>query len=202
MLKASIIIPYVRPHLIDGLIEGIKRWSGLEADDYEIIAREDKKRVGCPPMVADLTRQCRSDNVMFLGDDTMPEKDFLKTALDYMQTFPDAWGVVGLNDGLRDDIATHWLAHKKMLPYLGGTFFHPGYFHCFCDNELTDIATSMGRYIFGKNARIRHNHPFVGKAEMDVHYERVYAKAIFDRDQELYIRRRRRFNEKKDFIHQ
>ena len=46
----------------------------------------------------------------------------------------------------------------SMLRFLGGEFFHTGYRHCWCDNELCLRASELGRYIFCEKAYIYHDH--------------------------------------------
>ena len=143
-------------------------------------------------MVAKLTKMARSENILFLGDDTIPQPGFIHAALDAMATLPDGWGLVGLNDGIHNGaLATHWLASKKLLDHLpGGEFFHTGYSHCFCDRELTDIARELGRYVYAPGAKIIHDHPHVTGEAYDDGYKKAYAKDAFEHDQRLYRTRK------------
>lgn len=157
----------------------------------EILAEQDADHIGCPRMVAKLTAMAQGEMVMFLGDDTIPQPGFLREALAAMEALPDGWGLVALNDGIHNGrLATHWLAHKKLLEHTGGEFFHTGYSHCFCDRELTDIAQSLGRYVYAEKAVIVHDHPHRTREEYDEHYKRAYAKEVFEADKRLYLRRK------------
>ena len=101
--------------------------------------------------------------------------------------------MVGLNteDPRGSNPLAHWMAHKKMLDYIpGGAFFPTDYKHCFCDNELKDIAEEMGRWVFAENAKIKHNHPVNESAEWDEYYEKAYADGAWDHDQKTYYRRK------------
>lgn len=190
--KVSIIIPVVRPEGADKCRDAIYKNAGIPMGQYELIRLKDTKRIGCPQMVKRLTKMAQHDLVMFLGDDTVPQPGFLKAALEEMAELPDGWGVVGLNTNGDKNTANplaHWLAHKKMLDILpGGDFFATEYKHCWCDNELADIAMEHGRWRFAKDSIVKHEHPLFGTADEDDHYNRVYADDVkeFDRKRFLY----------------
>ena len=196
MEQISIIIPVIREESARRCIEAIKKNAGIPSEDYEIIAKSDTSGIGCPKMVKALTKIANYDLVMFLGDDTIPEKDFLKHAIEAMETLPDGWGVVGLNT---QDIRStdgnplaHWMAHKKMLKHIeGGNFFSTDYAHCWCDNELKDIADEMGRWVYAKDSLITHNHPVNGTAENDKGYKKAYSKENENHDVKTYYKRKR-----------
>ena len=97
MEQVSIVIPIIRPESAQRCVEAIKKNAGLPIGQYEIVSGLDTHRVGCPEMVKKLVAKTKNDLVMFLGDDTEPKKDFLKNALEAMESLPDGWGVVGLN---------------------------------------------------------------------------------------------------------
>jgi len=158
-MLVSIIIPVIRPDKAKRCIAAIEANAGIPRPKFEIIAEEDTERIGCPKMVAKLVAKAKGDMVCFLGDDTIPQPGFLNEALNAMAAFLDGWGLVGFNDN--PDAArscTHWLAHTKLLPHLDGEFFHTGYKHCFCDNELKTRAQALGRYIYAYNAILKHDH--------------------------------------------
>jgi hypothetical protein len=191
--KVSVIIPVVRPEKAQRCIEAIRaeesRMGG--SVEVEIVSHGDPARIGCPRMVAMLTNLSRFDLVMFLGDDTIPQPGFLQAALEAMAGLPDGWGLVGLNDGRNDGnkLMTHWMGHKKLLPLIGGEFFHTGYRHCYCDNELLIRVQKLGRYVWAENARIVHDHPDVTGAETDDDYRRVYSEENLWHDRELFWKR-------------
>ena len=128
MYLISIIVPVIRPEKAKRCIDAIIENSGIAKDEYEILTLEDKKRIGAPKMVDKLTKKSKGQMVCFLGDDTIPQKNFLKYALEAMDTLPDGWGLVGFDDNLRPrgtiKAAAHWLADKRLLPFLNGEFFH------------------------------------------------------------------------------
>ena len=182
----SIIIPVIRPDRIKQLITAITLNAGIY--DYEIEIEEDIKRIGCPKMVKRLVEKSKGKMVCFLGDDTIPLPDFLKNALSAMKTLTDGWGLVGLNDEHQNGnkLATHWLADKRLLPLLDGEFFHIGYKHTRCDSELTTRCRQMGRYIWAKDAVIKHEHPSFGNGKVDEDYKRVYSKEYLEHDKQLF----------------
>jgi len=200
MEQISIVIPIIRPDAAKRCIKAIKKNAGLPIGQYEIITGIDTDGVGCPRMVKKLVKRTKHDLVMFLGDDTVPEKDFLKNALLKMQEI--GWGVVGLHtqdkrvkDG---NPFAHWLAHKKMLKYIeGGDFFSTEYNHCWCDNELKDIAEELGKWAWAKDSLITHIHPINKTAENDEHYKKVYADPIAQHDFKTYCNRKRKRMQKK-----
>jgi hypothetical protein len=172
------------------LLETIQRNAGISS--YEILIEFDINGIGCPQMVNQLVSQTSGENICFLGDDTLPEKDFLKNALNAMDRMPDGWGLVALNDGSgRPQTASHFLAARKLLPHLeNGELFYTGYRHGYGDNELSEIAQAMGRYCFAEDAKIKHVHPIHGTAEYDEYYERAYNNDTFLHDQQLFIKRK------------
>lgn len=181
----SVIIPYVRRH-------GAKRCKqALEQTNvvHEVIADIDSNRIGCPKMVKRLVEKTQYDWVCFLGDDCIPDPHMLDVAVQYMQDLHNRWGMIGLNDQTHDgeQLATHWLCHKKMLPFLGGEFFNTEYIHNFCDRELIDIAKEYGRYVWAKEAKLKHLHPING-GESDKDYKRV--SEHYETDKETYFRRK------------
>ena len=197
-LKVSIVIPVIRPKKIPEQIATIKRHTGITEDQYEILTEEDIDHIGAPKMVAKLTKRAKYDLVLFLGDDTLPEAGFLKAAIEKMETFPDGWGVVGLNTqdirkGKAGNPSAHWMAHKKMLEYLPDkSFFSTEYNHGFCDVELKDIAEELDRWVFAEESRIEHVHPINRTAEYDKGYQRVYSEENTSHDQKTYFTRKRK----------
>lgn len=189
---ASICIPYIRKENINRLMRLCKLNAGIPAEDFEIIAAEDTERIGCPMMLKTLVEKANGAAIVFIGDDTEPQPGFIKLALATMALLPDGWGLVGFNDRTGRNLPTHWLADRRMLPQLGGEFFHTGYSHCFCDNELMERAQKMGRFIYAYNAVVLHRHPMLhgSGGQWDADYRRVYSKAVFMKDQALFVERR------------
>ena len=198
--KVSICIPTLgRPEKLHRLLEKIKE--NAEYDNYEIIVEEDKpipNNEGCPTVLKRCVDRSTGDFVMFLGNDVIPQPNFLQEAIWQMiRAFPEMDGFVALNDGYWEegDAATHWLASKKLLPMLGGEFFHTGYYHTGCDNELMARCEMLGKYTWAKNAKIIHDHPInSGFVEgVDEIYAQSYSGPRHDHDNELYEKRSKEF---------
>jgi len=181
--KVSIIIPHIagpnRDWKLGRLLESIPKNTGY--DNYEIIVQIDNPipdNIGAPKMVKKLTDMSTGELVMFLGNDCIMEKDCLKLAVERMQKeFPEMDGLIGLSDGYwKGEFCTHWLASKKLLPMLGGEFFHTGYNHAGCDNELTERCRMISKYVWAEEAKIFHDHPVVtGYKNNDVDDIYLYA---------------------------
>jgi len=191
MRTVSIIIPIVRDRQVLKCVDAIRK--NCDPCAYELVTAFDAERIGCPKMVAKLTDRTKTDLVMFLGDDTIPQPGFLDAAVAAMNDLPGGWGVVGLNtedpNGAND--RAHWLAHKKMLKHIpGGNFFATEYRHCYGDEELKDIAQELGRWVFAKKARIVHDHPINGRGEWDAEYQRAYDNGAALDDRITYQRRK------------
>lgn len=177
----SIIIPTIRPENIPALLEAIKKNTSIV---HEVIWEEDKERIGAPKMVKRLVDRAKYDWIVFLGDDTLPEKDCIDNAY-IMALERDLW-LVGFNDH-DTRRATHWLAHKNLLGFLDNReFFYTGYIHNFCDDELRVRTNKMGRYGWCPEARIAHNHPAFDQKFMNQTYEKQTNRANWDHDQSLF----------------
>jgi len=153
----SIIIPTLgrdeqTKNLVD-ILPDICGWKNIEIltpmDHFEC-------RQGCPKTLKSGVHASKGEFVCFLGSDCTPKPDFLRKALECMyRKFPKADGLVSLNEGRwYGNIATHWLASKQLLPALDGEFFHTGYMHNGCDNELTGRCQLMGKYAWAEEAVI------------------------------------------------
>jgi len=79
--KISIIIPIIRPRKAKRCINLILKNAGVPQDMFEIITEEDNDRIGCPEMVKRLVAKSEGDLILFLGDDSIPQKSFIKNAL-------------------------------------------------------------------------------------------------------------------------
>lgn len=168
----SVIVPIIRPAKGQRCIMAAHRNAGLKSSEYEVVAEIDHARIGCPAMVAYLVGKAKGDVICFLGDDCIPQPGYLTNSMKAMATLPDGWGMVGLNDGHHNGnvLATHWMADKRLLPLLGGEFFHTGYRHCYCDQELQRRCQEMGRYVWAEDARIIHDHPALKGKPLDETY--------------------------------
>jgi GT2 family glycosyltransferase len=187
----SIILPYIRQEKAKGCIDALMSMY----PEVELVAEYDPDRIGVAKMIARLTAKTTRPLVCFMADDTMPLPGFLEAAIKTMETLPDGWGVVGLKTSdYEKERAGHWLAHKNMLPLLGGEFHHTGYQHCYGSNELTDRAIELGRYAKAWDAVIEHNNPVIygGDFTTDPLLMSVYGPDGNKlADQKIYWRRKR-----------
>lgn len=188
--KVSILIPSIRPKLAKRAKKVAIEHAGVPKNDVEVLIVTDDQRIGAPKMVKLMVSMASHELVMFLGEDCLPHPNFLREALRVMATLSDGWGLVGLNDQFHDGnhLATHWLADKRLLPLLGGEFFHTGYIHLFCDRELTDRCKELKRYAWAEKSIVKHMHPIVQKdnALWDEGYESVYNDEVQKHDSQLY----------------
>ena len=184
--SVSIVIPALgREEQTKQLVEKLPGLTGW--DNIEILVEHDsfENRQGCPKILKRAVERSTGDYVCFLGNDCMPEPGFLRKALECMlSSFQDANGLVGLNDGIwkKGELATHWLASKNLLPMLDGEFFHTGYQHVGCDNELTARCKLANLYVWCEAAKINHRHPVKeGWANMDKVHALAYSSVDVDR---------------------
>ena len=192
MRPVSIIIPVIREDKVNVCLRAIKENAGNM--EYEVITEVDTDRVGCPKMIKRLVEKTKFDLVMFLGDDTVPQKGFLKEAVMAMDSLPDGCGIVGLSTEERTgwNEQAHFLGHKKMLEFNNGEFYSTVYRHCYGEDELVDIAKEMGRFKYAEKAKIMHDHPINKKGDYtDKDLFRVYSDENFLHDQKLYYKRKR-----------
>lgn len=193
MHKIDVIIPVIRPHRLKNCVNAIVTNAGIPRKDYRIYTMLDRNRIGCPKMVKKLTDATWADFVCFLGDDTRICQDCFRIALDAMYALPDGYGMVGLNDQYHHGglgFATHWLIARRMLPLLGGEFFHTGYYHGQSDVELTARCKEMDRYVWAEKAKLIHDHPLIDKSiDIDEHYKHAYRMEAYMHD--LTLRKKR-----------
>lgn len=185
----TIVIPSLgRPEKLARCVEAIHRNAGY--DRYEVVIMEDRlppDNIGVPKLLQQAVAQSDKPLVMFLANDCVPEKDFLLRAVVAMlDKFPDLDGMIGLNDGYwHGEFSLFWLAGRKLLPALGGEFFHTGYHHYGCDNELSARCQLLGKYAWCESAVARHQHEHDGVSEIALRHR--------DQDQALLKLRGKQF---------
>ena len=203
--KVSIVIPSIRMDKLERCLAAIKENAGY--DNYEVIVEKDDPEApqGAPKVTKRGVDRSTGELVMFLGDDTIPQENFLFHAVVAMHKhFPDLDGLIGLNDGLwkKGELYTHWLASKKLLPFLGGEFFHTGYAHCGCDSELMERCKSIGKAAWAENSKIIHDHPSShgwSDETYDKHYRRIYEPEVMRKDRDLLFKRSKELGFKVSF---
>jgi len=199
--KVSIVIPSLgREDKLKRCLDAIKENAGY--DNYEIIVEYDSldDRQGAPKTLKKGVEKSTGELVAFIGNDCIPRKNFLINAIIAMHRhFPDLDGLIGFNDCYwKGEFATHWLASKRLLPYLGGEFFHTGYYHVACDNELTERVKQLGKYHWEESAVIYHDHPGIHGAgnwekgwDQDPGYKYAYSREVIEHDRALIEKRGR-----------
>lgn len=186
----SIILPYMRPEGMQRCVEALGDL-GQYPWPVELIREHDPVGIGVTHMVSRLVEKTSYDLVLFLADDTIPQPGMIEEAVKAMESLPDRWGLVALNDGHSNGaFAAHFLAHKKLIPHLGCSFFSTDYRHCFCDIELSDISKALGRYVYAEKAKFLHANPVLTGGMLDATYS-GYKKEVWDADQHTYWRRKR-----------
>lgn len=195
-MKVTILLPYVRKKGAKRCAKAAIENAGINKKNYKtfILACEDTNRIGVAKMVSYLTKITNSQYIVFLGDDCIPHRNWLKNALNAMKNFSDGWGLIGLNDLTGRTLPCHWLADRRLLPYLDDEFFHTGYKHLYCDNELMDRCIEMKRFHYELTAVVEHDHPLLQgkslKELKDPFYKEVYSEEISKHDSELYKKRK------------
>jgi glycosyltransferase involved in cell wall biosynthesis len=189
----SIVIPTLgRPEKLDRCIKSIFDNSGYPDDRFEVVPEYDnfEDRQGAPKTLKKGVARAKGELIMFLGNDTVPQQNFLIEAVNRMiEVFPEQDGLIGLNDEyFEGDQAAHWLASKKLLPFLGGEFFHTGYHHVCCDNELIERCKTIKKYAWAEKSKLFHDHPILGGPPDDV-YIMAYNTMREAEDHELYKKR-------------
>ncbi len=201
-IKVSVCVPTLgRPEKLHRLLEAIKE--NAEYDNYEIIVKSDEmppNNVGAPTMLKRCVDESTGDLVLFLGNDVIPQKGFMREAVwEMARRFPDMDGLVGINDmywdGNKGHVATHWLASKKLLPMLGGAFFDTDFFHTGVDNLLQARCEKIGKYAWAEKAKIFHDHPMVYQyqKENDEFYEQCYSGPRHDHDDVMYAKKMKEY---------
>ena len=172
----SIVIPTLgRPGKLTECLRLIRQ--NAEYNNYEVIVKQDEfppNNTGVPKLVKQAVGESKADLIMFLGNDCLPQPGFLREAVEAMlNIFPNRDGLVALNDEYwQGELATHWLASRKLLPMLGGEFFHTGYHHLGCDDELTTRCKAAGKYFWAEKSKVLHDHP-LNNSKKQMAYEEI-----------------------------
>jgi hypothetical protein len=111
--------------------------------------------------------------------------------------------VIGTNDlgntnVMQGRLATHPLVRRDYAIEQGtidepGKILHEGYWHNWCDQELTETAQSRGQFAFAPRSHVEHLHYLWGKAEMDSTY--TLGLECYEQDRLLLRYRRRLWRE-------
>lgn len=196
MNRATVLMPTLDIAKAQQCCDLLISTAGIPTHEYRILTGmegPDEKQVGVPAMVKRLMGQADSDYLVYLGDDVVPSHNWLKMALESVNRFAGGIGIVGFNDGFIDGnaVATHWIAHRDMIGLLGGELFSTTYFHCYCDNELTDRAKEIGLYHWDQGIQMYHDNPVhTKKGQLTAKQQEAYLSGHYDDDRRTYWRRK------------
>lgn len=101
--------------------------------------------------------------------------------------FPDGDGFIHLpDDYAQERVATMAIMGKKFFDRFG-YIYHPDYYSLFCDDEQTDVAKALNKYVFVPIHLIEHQHYVNGKTGKDELYRR---NDTYGADKQIYERRK------------
>jgi glycosyltransferase involved in cell wall biosynthesis len=187
----TICIPTLgREEKLQRLLDSIP--ATAEYKNYDVLVERDsfENRIGVPKLLHKMVANSKGEFIVFLGNDCIPKSGWLRRAMSAMrQSFQDMDGLVGFNDGYSHGTETpHWLASKKLLLMLDGEFFHAGYHHVGCDNELVARCKKSGKYVWCEEAHVFHDHPLhtgMQEKDMDDTYKLAWRSDLVLKDREL-----------------
>lgn len=128
--------------------------------------------------------------VFIVGDDVT----FKRSWLDHLQAVGrNGFDVIGTNDLCNPRVtagehATHIMIRRSYIDAVGaswdgpGTIAHEGYRHWFVDDEIVTAAKQRHVWSPCLASIVQHNHPIVGRADMDDVYELGASESAKDRD--------------------
>jgi len=135
------------------------------------------------------------DIVIAMSDDMEWQVDGFDNIIrdTFKQLFPDLDGFLHFNDGyVGDRLCTMNIMGRK---YYNRThyIYHPDYIGLWCDNESTEVAKKLGKYVYDPRVIFKHQHPAnTTTVQMDDSY-RKYLK-FNDQDNLTYRRRKYELN--------
>jgi hypothetical protein len=187
-MKITIILPWLREHLIENVCKLAIDNAGIPSNKIDLQAVRNEPGYSVNKLFNEIVAKTKSDYVCFLADDTIPQPDYLKIAL---EAFKNDVKFVMMNDGTNTDRPAHFVFKRDLLPLLGGKLANEGYQHCYADNEIIDRTKEMGVYKWCKDALVIHNHPMLNKEiPMDEYYNKAYSQQVMNKDFALYVARK------------
>jgi glycosyltransferase involved in cell wall biosynthesis len=188
----NIVIPTLgRPDKLNRCLQAIRENAEYENYTVRVMPDDPDQPLGVPRLLRQATLLDYAW-LMYLGNDCAPEKGFLREAVySMLRHFPDGSGLIGLNDGYwNGEVATHWLAGPGLHGALGGEYFHEGYHHVGCDNELTERCRQMGKYHWEPRAVVHHDHPVLTGQPVE-QADEVYRRGWKHREADLALLKER-----------
>jgi len=134
------------------------------------------------------------DILIVVSDDMLFVKPaFDSNIIDDMQHhFPDTDGVLHYNDGnQRDNVMTMTIYGKKYYDRFN-YIYHPSYISLFADNEQTEVARKLKKYVYLGDEKVlfKHFHPAWGLAQMDEQYYKTEDRSLWVKDENNYKERK------------
>jgi hypothetical protein len=186
MRGVSIVIPYIRPDLIEKA-----RQLAVDNADYapiQIVSERDTEFRGVFTMLNYLIAKTKYDFVFPMCEESEAQPGYLREAMTTMGDFPGGWGLVLLSRGVHlapgRVVTGPKVMSKKLLPYLGGPFYHEGYKHSRGDWELVERAALLKRYALCNSGVVLHTN------RKDEHYEKHYRTSWVEHDRALFKERK------------
>jgi len=128
--------------------------------------------------------------IAFLGDDHVPRTPgWVRAVLDACADGP---AIVYGRDGLQDERLPTWWAMTTDIIKTQGRIVPADVEHLYCDNAIKDLGEASGCLRYLPGVLIEHMHPVAGKGRVDAGYSRVNSREQYDKDQESYLRWRKR----------
>jgi hypothetical protein len=130
----------------------------------------------------------RFDLLIVASDDMIPVRaDFYERIIAYLYgAFPDGDALLHVNDGRAGyDLCTLPIMGRKYYERFNYVY-HPAYASLWADNEQTEVARSLNRYVYCPEVLVSHEWDRVtGQDALHVHNESFYAS-----DQAIYEQRK------------
>lgn len=126
-----------------------------------------------------------SDDMEFLID------EFDRVIIGYMSTFfPDTDGMLHFPDSHgKHELCVLSIMGRKYYQRFG-YLYHPDYVTMFCDNEYTEVARILNRYVFVPFRIFDHYHHIWGMSEQDALNVKNDDLQLYLKDNQTYLRRK------------
>lgn len=142
----------------------------------------------------DLEQSGQWDILVNMSDDMLFTNRHFDNVIraDMRRHFPDTDGVLHYNDGFQKaNVMTLSIMGRKYFDRFG-YIYHPDYVSLFADNEATDVAKMLNRYVYMGDAKklFKHLHHAFGMAPKDALYQQQDNKQVWDIDEATFNRRK------------
>lgn len=103
--------------------------------------------------------------------------------------FPEFDGVVHFHDGHQDRTMTYTIMGINLFRKLG-YLYHRDFFSVYADNQLTEMAQIMNKYVYSDKRILRHNHPIFHLSAWDDLYRKNEAPEHYHQDRETFLKQK------------